>query len=194
MIKSLASSKHKDRVRALKNDFRISVSVHESGHELMLKMHGLQAPVHLPAIVEKQGVTDLDELASAPFNARGLSLDAIGDICFGGYCAESAIYDERHLSSGRARIYVNADRAANDLIAFVRRSGMNGSEATNFTIRLLAGGQQAGEAVHDLYLKYGKRTYAKMRAHRTEMLDIAQQIFDFWQAHDFRKCEWQCPT
>lgn len=194
MIKLLASGKHKDRVRALENNFGVSVSVHEAGHELMLKMHGLQAPVQLPALVEKQGVTDLDEPASVAANAQGLSLDAIGDICFGGYCAEYAFYDERHLSSGRARIYVNADRAANDLIAFVRKSGMNGSEAIAFTNRLSAGGEQKSRAVYDLYLRYGKRTYAKMRAHRTEMLDIAQQIFDFWKAHDFGKCEWRCPT
>ena len=189
MIKSLASSRHEDRVRASECDIRVVVVVHEAGHIVMSKLHGRDVQILLPEIATQDGIMRIAEHAAGIINAKGLDREGIADICFGGYCGELTFYDEKIVRSGSLRRLVKADRAANDLIVFVRRNGKNPKAALALEHRLKAGGEQASETVHELFEHYGKETYSKMLQRRDELIDTAQNLFEFWSARQFKKCE-----
>lgn len=190
MIRDLASRSNVERAHALKDDVRVAVSVHEAGHVLMGRRHGVRFSVLLPTIMTKGGITEVAEHAGGEISRSNVNPSSVVDLVFGGYCGELVFYDEQFLQSGAA-IFVHADRAANDLLGFITLSGAKVVDASLFELALRKGGEAASHAVRMLFQQYGMTTYRAMRLHRDGLIGIAQELFEFWQDHRFQKCTWQ---
>ena len=188
MIKNIANAAHEARVECLKCDHRAAVSLHEAGHFLMAKLHGRRSPIRLPSIEAVGTGWKITEYAALEVNVSGLTVEAVTDLCFGGYCAELVLYDELKLNKPDIAFWVNGDRAANDCLSLLDH--LNVPNKVHYQFALAAGGELASRAVSELFKKQGMATYRKMRAQREELLALAQQIFDYWQERDFAKCDW----
>jgi hypothetical protein len=191
MITTLAESTHENRVRALKDDDRVAVPIHEAGHVVMARLHRVDVPVKLPTLNTDDGSSQIAHHAEIQFHARGLYSIAITDICFGGYSGELALYDKLFLNLEAANFFVNGTRAANDCIVFINEVGKNPATARELEKRLRSGGELAGKTVRALFQQYGTSTYDKMRESRKELISIAQDIFVFWKSNDFKSCKWR---
>lgn len=191
MIKIIAAAANEERARALESDVRVSMPIHEAGHSLMANLHNRDLPILLPTLLPGPLGLRLAEHAGGGVDARGLGRTGIVDICFGGYCAELVLYDESYLRRRDARLFVNGDRAANDCISLVEKLKLPNADA--YKNELFAGGERASSRIRRLLQQHGKGTYRKMRSRRSQLIELAQQLFDFWQANNFVRCTWCSP-
>ena len=190
MIRVLASSNHETRVRALKDNIRVVVAVHEGGHCLMGRLHKVEFPILLPAIRQNGTTLDISQNAGAVVKSRGLTHDSAIDILLGGYCGELAFYDEYILLAGKAEIWINTDRATNDFISLLKYLEIHPVALGELERQLNSGGVASKAVVQALFNEYGIGTYRKMRSHRDQLIAIAQELFDYWSARQFEECVW----
>src|SRR5665213_3330226 len=119
MIEYLAKASHVERNNALRSDVRIATAIHESGHAVMGRLHGIHRPILLPGLQMRNGVLDIAVPAAVMITgASRLTQEALTDVCFGGYCGELALYDEQVART--SGFWVNAERAANDMSGFLQ--------------------------------------------------------------------------
>lgn len=191
MIKNIAAAANEERAKALQRDIRVVVPLHEAGHVLMANLLGRDLPVLMPALVPGPFGLRIAEHAGGAIELVGLDKTGIIDFCFGGYCAELALYDESYLRRSVAPFFVNGDRAANDCISLVGKIGLPNAHA--LMSELSAGGERASSTVRTLFQQHGIVTYRKMRSRRAQLINLAQELFDFWQANNFARCTWCGP-
>jgi hypothetical protein len=189
VIHELAASSHEEKREALERNIRAVTPLHEAGHALMMGRWRVRSSIFLPSVQLKGDVYDINENAGAQLRIGKLGPDAIADICFGGICAELALYDGQILQSGSAKIFVNYIRSANDCISFIQTADV--PDASVFDVALRSGGDRAGTAVHKLLKLYGMATYRKVYDARDELFALADELYSYWEANRFQKCMWK---
>lgn len=188
MIRALAAQDNIARARTLEDDLRVATCIHEGGHVLMARIHGLiRLPVDLPAIHLRQG--EAMRLAAPAVFKIASDVDEVitREVLFGGFCAELCIYDREFLAA-KKEIFVHADRSANDMLQLLKVFGAKIAGSSYYENLLRNGGEDASIAVHSLFDQYGHPTYNKLRNERPELIRIAQEIFDCWDRHQFQEC------
>lgn len=189
MIESLAKAAHRDRENALRSDPCVAIVIHESGHALMGHIYGIHRPISLPERRMWTGAPKFVEFAEVTFRgASHLSKEALTDFCFGGYCGELAFYDDEIVRTASARYFVNADRAANDMIYFLKYAPdiPNAESAWE----RLHDKRERRSIVRELYKRHGEETYKKMLQRRPQLIGMAQEVYEFWKVNNFQHCSW----
>lgn len=190
MIRVLASSNHEARLHAMRHDLRVVAAIHAAGRCLMGRLHKVEFSIPLPAIRQNKPALDISKNAGAFVNPHALTRDSALDICFGGYCAQLAFYDEDIPYVNNADIWVNTDWATNDFISLIRYLELHPVAPGELERQLNSGGIAAKGVVQALFRQHGKAPYKLMRTHRDQLIEIAQEIFDYWSARQFEECVW----
>jgi hypothetical protein len=185
MIRELAASSHGAKLKALKHNIRAVTPLHEAGHALMMSRWKVRSSILLPSLQLSGDSYDIIENAGAELRIGTLRPEAMADICFGGICAELALYKGQNFK----KCFVNYIRSANDCISFIQAVYV--PDASVFDVELRSGGDVAGHAVHKLLTRYGMATYKRVYDARGELFALADQLYSYWEANRFQRCMWE---
>lgn len=115
------------RLRAIHDDFALSVCLHEGGHAWVARALGAPyTTLHLPDLSGRTGVEQATTDDATPpavlVNAAGLSRTDRISVLLGGYAGELCLYDRDYVASGGA-FATRLDHSGNDAAGLARILG-----------------------------------------------------------------------
>lgn len=109
-----------ERCRAIKEDIRMSICLHELGHFRVARHYRVPfAAIMLPELPVGPRVDGSTLFPSMMLNTAGASQTQLLSICVAGYAGELCLFDKAHVQSG-GEIHVCAAGSANDAAAILK--------------------------------------------------------------------------